>query len=71
MTARLGHLLGGAPPRAARRAEARPHQRIGASFETYDVTPAPTTAVPPRLGVPHGLSGFGTDRAMVAACPYA
>ncbi|MET9894253.1 amidase [Streptomyces sp. NPDC006465] len=70
--ARLGRLLGGAPLRAARRAEAGLHRRIGALFDTYDVLLAPTTAAPPpRIGEMTGLSGFGTDRAMIAACPYA
>ncbi|GGX83697.1 amidase [Streptomyces fructofermentans] len=70
--ARLGRLLGGVPLRAARRAEARLHRRIGAFFGTYDVVLAPTTAAPPpRIGALHELSGFRTDRAMIAACPYA
>ncbi|MCT9009262.1 amidase [Streptomyces rhizosphaerihabitans] len=70
--ARLGRLLGGAPLRAARRAEAALQQRVGALFDTYDVLLAPTTAAPPpRIGAMLGLSGFGTDRAMIAACPYA
>ncbi|WP_221356874.1 amidase [Streptomyces beigongshangae] len=70
--ARLGRLLGGAPLRAARRAEARLHRRIGAFLRTYDVLLTPTTAAPPpRIGALHGLGGFGTDRAMIAACPYA
>lgn len=70
--ARLGRLLGGAPLRAARRAEAVLHRRVGALFESYDVLLAPTTAAPPpRIGALHGLGGFGTDRAMIAACPYA
>ena len=70
--ARLGRLLGGAPLRTARRAEVRLHRRIGALFDTYDVVLAPTTAAPPpRIGALHGLNGFGTDRAMIAACPYA
>ncbi|MER5218161.1 amidase [Streptomyces sp. NPDC002838] len=71
-TARLGELLGGAPLRAARRAEAVLQRRIGAFFETYDVILAPTTAAPPpRIGALLNLSGFATDRAMIAACPYA
>ncbi|MET9385501.1 amidase [Streptomyces sp. NPDC002928] len=70
--ARLGRLLGGAPLRAARRAEAVLHRRIGGFFETYDVVLAPTTAAPPpRIGAMHGLGGLATDRAMIAACPYA
>ncbi|WP_031482379.1 amidase [Streptomyces bicolor] len=70
--ARLGRLLGGAPLRAARRAEAVLHRRIGAFYESYDVVLAPTTAAPPpRIGAMLGLGGFATDRAMIAACPYA
>ncbi|MFG2791157.1 amidase [Streptomyces sp. NPDC048419] len=70
--ARLGRLLGGAPLRAARRAEAVLHRRIGGFFESYDVILAPTTAAPPpRIGSMLQLSGFATDRAMIAACPYA
>ncbi|MFF4249592.1 amidase [Streptomyces sp. NPDC001663] len=70
--ARLGRLLGGAPLRAARRAEAVLHRRIGGFFESYDVILAPTTAAPPpRIGAMLPLSGFATDRAMIAACPYA
>ncbi|MFR0355688.1 amidase [Streptomyces sediminimaris] len=70
--ARLGRLLGGAPLRAARRAEPALHRRIGGFFESYDVVLAPTTAAPPpRIGSMLPLSGFATDRAMIAACPYA
>ncbi|GAB2980438.1 amidase [Streptomyces pseudoechinosporeus] len=70
--ARVGRLLGGAPLRLARRAEAMLHRRIGALFETYDVVLAPTTAAPPpRIGALAQLNGLGTDRAMIAACPYA
>lgn len=70
--ARLGRLLGGVPLRAARRAEAVLHRRIGGFFESYDVVLAPTTAAPPpRIGAMLPLSGFATDRAMIAACPYA
>ncbi|MEV5549834.1 amidase [Streptomyces sp. NPDC052309] len=70
--ARLGRLLAGAPLRAARRAEAALHRRIGAFFTTYDVILAPTTAAPPpRVGAMLELSSLATDRAMIAACPYA
>jgi len=70
--ARLGRLLGGVPLRAARRAEAVLQRRIGTFFESYDVVLAPTTAAPPpRIGAMLALSGFATDRAMIAACPYA
>ncbi|MGY1582002.1 amidase [Streptomyces sp. MN13] len=70
--ARLGRLLGGAPLKAARRAEAVLHRRIGAFFTSYDVVLAPTTATPPpRIGALLGLGPLATDRAMIAACPYA
>ncbi|WP_329270307.1 amidase [Streptomyces pseudovenezuelae] len=70
--ARLGGLLGGVPLRAARRAEAVLHRRIGGFFTSYDVVLAPTTAAPPpRIGAMLELSGPATDRAMIAACPYA
>lgn len=70
--ARLGRLLGGAPLRAARRAEAVLHRRIGGFFTSYDVVLAPTTAAPPpRIGSMLNLNGLATDRAMIAACPYA
>ncbi|MFE2262455.1 amidase [Streptomyces griseosporeus] len=70
--ARLGRLLGGAPLRAARRAEAVLHRRIGGFFASYDVILAPATAAPPpRIGALLELGGFATDRAMIAACPYA
>jgi amidase len=70
--ARLGRLLGGVPLRAARRAEAVLHRRIGAFYDSYDIVLAPTTAAPPpRIGALLGLGGFATDRAMIAACPYA
>ncbi|MFD9000179.1 amidase [Streptomyces sp. NPDC059582] len=71
-SARLGRLLAGAPLRAARRAEAVLHRRIGGFFDTYDVVLAPTTAAPPpRVGAMADLSGLATDRAIIAACPYA
>ncbi|MFC3572478.1 amidase [Streptomyces yaanensis] len=70
--ARLGRLLGGAPLRVARRAEATLHRRVGALFASYDVILAPTTAAPPpRIGTLVNMNGWNTDRAMIAACPYA
>ncbi|MGW0742088.1 amidase [Streptomyces sp. NPDC002817] len=70
--ARLGRLLGGAPLRAARRAEAVLHRRIGGFLTSYDVILAPTTAAPPpRIGSMLKLGGLATDRAMIAACPFA
>ncbi|MDI3403869.1 amidase [Streptomyces cavernicola] len=68
----LSRTLGGAPLRWARRAEAGLHRRVGAVFRRYDVVLAPTTAAPPpRVGALAGLDGLATDRAMIAACPYA
>ncbi|MFF9900076.1 amidase [Streptomyces longispororuber] len=70
--ARLGRLLGGAPLRLSRRAEATLHRRVGAVFDTYDVVLAPTTATPPPpVGTLAKLNGWRTDQAMIAACPYA
>ncbi|MGD3110031.1 amidase [Streptomyces sp. YGL11-2] len=70
--ARLGRLLGGPVLRRARAAESRQQQRIGALFGPYDVLLTPTTATPPpRVGTLARLSGWRTDRAMIAACPYA
>ncbi|MCX4855070.1 amidase [Streptomyces canus] len=70
--ARLGGLLGGVPLRVARRTEAVLHRRIGGFFTSYDVVLAPTTAAPPpRIGAMLELGGLATDRAMIAACPYA
>ncbi|WP_369214344.1 amidase [Streptomyces flavofungini] len=70
--ARMGRLLGGAPLRLARRSEAALHRSVGAVFSTYDVVLAPTTAAPPpRVGTLAAMSGWRTDQAMIAACPYA
>ncbi|MFF4896601.1 amidase [Streptomyces sp. NPDC001068] len=70
--ARLGRLLHGAPLRAARRAETTLRHRIGGFFASYDAVLAPTTAAPPPLvGSMLDLGPFATDRAMIAACPYA
>ncbi|WP_043267322.1 amidase [Streptomyces sp. CT34] len=70
--ARLGRLLGGPVLRRARAAESRQQRRIGALFGPYDVLLTPTTATPPpRVGALAELGGWRTDRAMIAACPYA
>ncbi|MFJ3921681.1 amidase [Streptomyces sp. NPDC090022] len=69
---RTGRLLGGLPLRVARRAEALLQHRIGEIFGRFDVVLTPTTATPPlRIGALAGLGALGTDRAMIAACPYA
>ncbi|MEU6083185.1 amidase [Streptomyces sp. NPDC047108] len=70
--ARLGRLLGGGPLRLARAVEPRLHARVGGIFRRFDAVLAPTTATPPpRIGSLISLSGLRTDRAMIAACPYA
>jgi len=67
---RTGRVLGQAILRSARRHEAADQQRVGSIFDIVDVVLAPTTAQPPPLARSFDrLSGFGTDRAMIAACP--
>ncbi|WP_064456161.1 amidase [Streptomyces hygroscopicus] len=69
---RNGRLLGGAALRWARSYEEPLRRQVGAIFERFDVVLSPTTATPPlRIGAMAGLSGWRTDRAMIAACPYA
>ncbi|MEU9175351.1 amidase [Streptomyces sp. NPDC048550] len=69
---RTGRILGGLPLRVSRRAEALLRRRIGEIFGRFDVVLTPTTATPPlRIGALSGLGAMATDRAMIAACPYA
>ncbi len=69
---RTGRILGGLPLRVSRRAEGLLRRRIGEVFGRFDVVLTPTTATPPlRIGALAGLSALATDRAMIAACPYA
>ena len=57
---------------AARFAEEIGHRSVGRSFREFDVVLAPTTAQPPLpIGACDGLSGWETDKRIVAACPYA
>ena len=57
---------------AARFAEEIGHRSVGRSFREFDVILAPTTAQPPLpIGACDGLSGWETDKRIVAACPYA
>ncbi|MFF7209491.1 amidase [Streptomyces sp. NPDC008238] len=69
---RNGRLLAGAALRRARRAEGGQHRRIGEVFSRFDVLLTPATATPPpAVGAMAELSGRRTDRAVIAACPYA
>ncbi|MEV6579014.1 amidase [Streptomyces sp. NPDC051582] len=69
---RSGRILGGLPLRASRRAETLLRRRVGEIFGRFDVVLTPTTATPPlRIGALAGLGAMATDRAMIAACPYA
>jgi amidase len=69
--ARVGSVLGG-PLMAAARALERPMRvQLSAVFRDYDVVLTPTTArAPLPVGAFDGLSGWETDRKMLAACPY-
>ena len=70
--ARTGRLLGGPILGAARLAEGLLRRRIGAIFSDHDVVVVPTTATPPLMcGAIDGLSGWETDKVMIAACPFA
>ncbi|MDD4866568.1 MAG: amidase [Mycobacterium sp.] len=67
---RMGHVLGEAALRSARRHEAAEQRRVGSIFDIVDVVLAPTTAQPPPLV--HALDRLGSyrlDRAMTGACP--
>ncbi|MEU9160557.1 amidase [Streptomyces sp. NPDC048424] len=69
---RTGRILGGVALRVSRRAEAALGRRVGEIFGRFDVVLTPTTATPPlRIGALAGLGAMATDRAMIAACPYA
>lgn len=68
----LGRLLGNRALRLARAAEGPLQRRVGAIFDRFDVVLTPTTARPaPRVGATAGLSSSRTNRAVIAACPYA
>src|SRR5947209_9555108 len=67
---RMGHVMGEAILRSARRHEAADQRRVGSIFDIVDVVLAPTTAQPPPLARAFDrLGGLGTDRTMIAACP--
>ncbi|MBA2240015.1 MAG: amidase, partial [Solirubrobacterales bacterium] len=70
--ARTGRFLGGPVLKAARALELPLQLQVGRIFRNFDVVLMPTTATPPpRAGVLEGLGGWETDKAIVAACPYA
>jgi amidase len=70
-SARHGRLLRPMLP-AARLAERVARRRIGGVFRRFDVILTPTTAQPPLpVGRCEGLGDWETDKAIVAACPYA
>lgn len=67
---RMGHVLSQAILRSARRHEAADQRRVGSIFDIVDVVLAPTTAQPPPMARAFDrLGSFGTDRAIIAACP--
>jgi amidase len=67
---RMGRLLSQSILRSARAHEAADQRRVGSIFRIVDVVVAPTTAQPPPPAHAFDrLSGLGTDRAMIAACP--
>jgi amidase len=69
--ARLGRLLGGRLLRAARALERPMARQVGAIFRRFDVVLTPTAGEPPLpVGSLDGLSGWETDKRMLAACPY-
>ena len=69
--ARLGRLLGGPLLRAARALERPMRRQVGSIFRRFDVVLTPTAGEPPlQVGTLDGLSGWETDKRMLAACPY-
>jgi amidase len=69
---RQGATLAGPPLRLAMAAEPLLRRQIGSVFGVVDVLLTPTTAAPPpRIGAFDELTGWQTDQAMIAVCPYA
>ncbi|MGH3759165.1 amidase [Actinophytocola sp.] len=68
---RMGARLAGRALRISRRSLGFFQWRVGRIFDRVDVVLAPTTATPPLpVGAIDGLSGWGTDRRVISACPY-
>jgi amidase len=68
---RLGRRLGGPLLRFGRALEAPMRRQVGRIFRRFDIVLCPTTARPAMpVGAIDGLSGWQTDRTMVAYCPY-
>ncbi len=69
--ARLGRVLSGPLLRVGRALERPMGAQVGAIFRRFDVVLTPTTGEPPLpIGTLDGLSGWETDKRMLAACPY-
>ena len=68
---RMARRLGGPILRAGRALEAPMRLQVGRIFRRFDVVLAPTTARPAMpVGAIDGLTGWQTDKKMVAYCPY-
>lgn len=71
-TGRLGSRLNGRALRWSKASLDYFRHRVGRLFDQVDVVLTPTTATPPLpIGAIDGLSGWQTDRKVMAACPYA
>ncbi|MBB4911293.1 amidase [Actinophytocola algeriensis] len=71
-TGRMGARLAGRALTLSNAAQQHYRRKVGRLFERVDVVLAPTTATPPLpVGAIDGLSGWRTDRTVMAACPYA
>jgi amidase len=69
---RTGARMTGRPLTFSRQTLGFFQRRVSRIFDRVDVVLAPTTAKPPlRVGAIDGLTGWGTDRRVISACPYA
>ena len=68
---RAGARLTGRALRVSRRSLGFFQRRVGRIFDRVDVVLAPTAASAPLpVGAIDGLTGWGTDRTVITACPY-